>query len=214
MRCEMCGGLFDSDCKCESGHYICDSCHRNPAITAVVRICGSSISRDPFEIASEIMADPGVHMHGPEHHVLVGAALLTAYKNAGGPVDFRPALREMVRRGSTVPGGICGNAGCCGAAVSAGMFYSIVTGTTPLSGVSWGDANILTSKCLMAIGTLGGPRCCKRDSIVAMRETVDYVGVKLGVQMAFPDRPRCLFSSRNTQCLKDGCPFRTPLTPV
>lgn len=32
------------------------------------------------------------HMHGPEHHILVGSALLTAYKNAGGELDFKAAL--------------------------------------------------------------------------------------------------------------------------
>jgi hypothetical protein len=29
-----------------------------------------------------LMAMPFCHMHGPEHHVMVGAALLTAYHNA------------------------------------------------------------------------------------------------------------------------------------
>ena len=27
-------------------------------------------------------------MHGPEHHAMVGSALLTAFKNAGGDVDL------------------------------------------------------------------------------------------------------------------------------
>ena len=38
-------------------------------------------------------------MHGPEHHVMVGAALLTAYKNAGGDIDLHSALIEMLNRG-------------------------------------------------------------------------------------------------------------------
>lgn len=43
-------------------------------------------------------------MHGPEHHILVGAALLAAYKNAGGKVDsFEDALEEMRHRGSEYP---------------------------------------------------------------------------------------------------------------
>ena len=32
------------------------------------------------------------HMHGPEHHVMVGAALLTAYKNAGGAINLRESV--------------------------------------------------------------------------------------------------------------------------
>lgn len=62
-------------------------------------------------------------MHGPEHHVRVGAALLTAWHNGGGQIDFPAALEEMKKRGSQIPGGICGLWGTCGAAVSAGIFF-------------------------------------------------------------------------------------------
>ena len=62
------------------------------------------------------------HMHGPEHHVMVGAALLTAYKNAGGNIELKDALIEMMHRGKAVPGGACGFWGACGAGISAGMF--------------------------------------------------------------------------------------------
>lgn len=37
-------------------------------------------------------------MHGPEHHIMVGCALLTAYHNAGGEIDLPKALNEMVSR--------------------------------------------------------------------------------------------------------------------
>ena len=40
-------------------------------------------------------------MHGPEHHVMVGSALLVAYKNAGGEIDLPEALLEMMNRGKT-----------------------------------------------------------------------------------------------------------------
>ena len=63
----------------------------------------------------------------------VEAALLTAYKNAGGELDLEKALTEMQNRGKQVPGGICGFWGSCGAAVSTGIFLSIITGSTPLS---------------------------------------------------------------------------------
>ena len=58
-------------------------------------------------------------MHGPEHHIMVGAALLTAYKNAGGEIDLQQALVEMMSRGRSVPGGACGFWGACGAGISA-----------------------------------------------------------------------------------------------
>ncbi|MCG8399661.1 DUF5714 domain-containing protein, partial [Bacillus atrophaeus] len=77
-----------------------------------------------MEILQKIMECPYIYMHGPEHHVMVGAALLTAWHNGGGQIDFPAALEEMKKRGSQIPGGICGLWGTCGAAVSAGIFFS------------------------------------------------------------------------------------------
>ena len=70
--------------------------------------------------------------------MLVGSALLAAYKNAGGELDLDAALEEMRNRGAQVPGGICGLWGTCGAAVSTGIFVSLITGASPLSGKEWG----------------------------------------------------------------------------
>ena len=69
----------------------------------------------------KIILSPYIYMHGPEHHVMVGAALLTAYHNAGGKVELEKALPEMYRRGKEVPGGACGFWGACGAVFSTGM---------------------------------------------------------------------------------------------
>ena len=64
---------------------------------------------------------------------MVGSALLTAYKNAGGNIDLPNALLEMMNRGKTVPGGACGFWGACGAGITTGMFISIISNSTPLS---------------------------------------------------------------------------------
>lgn len=45
---------------------------------------------------------------------MVGAALLTAYKNAGGAINLRESVMEMLNRGKAVPGGTCGFWGACG----------------------------------------------------------------------------------------------------
>ena len=75
----------------------------------------------------EMMEQPFCHMHRPEHHVMVGSALLAAYKNAGGEIDLPEALLEMMNRGKAVPGGVCGFWGACGAGISTGMFISIIS---------------------------------------------------------------------------------------
>ena len=97
--------------------------------------------------------------------------------------------------------------GCCGAAVSAGMFYSIATGTTPLSGKSWGEANALTARCLQALAALGGPRCCKRNSFTAIRVAAEFTREHLGVAIDLPDRVLCRYFPENQQCIRRACPY-------
>lgn len=55
-----------------------------------------------YALVRQMMAMPFCHMHGPEHHVMVGAALMTAYKIAGGELDLEPALQEIASRGRYV----------------------------------------------------------------------------------------------------------------
>ena len=98
---------------------------------------------------------PFCHMHGPEHHVLVGSALLTAYKNAGGDIDLSKALIEMQARGKKVPGGACGFWGACGAGISTGIYMSIATKATPLTVEPWSLSNRMTARALEAIGNNG-----------------------------------------------------------
>jgi hypothetical protein len=173
----------------------------------IKQICMSAESDNPIEILQTMMNDPVINIHGPEHHIMVGSALIAAYKNAGGEIDVKAALDEMQKRGEAYPGGSCGYWGCCGAAVSAGMFLSIVNGTTPLSSQMWGEGNIAVSKALYAIGEIGGPRCCKRNSFTAIISTVKYINETLAVKIKLPEKILCIYSEKNQQCKKDKCQY-------
>ena len=208
MTCSICGKKYMSNACCEDGHFVCDSCHSKKGKAVIMHYCLNSDSKDPIFIAQEIMKNPMIHMHGPEHHVLVGAALITAYKNSGGEIaDFKNALEIMELRGGSYPGGSCGLWGCCGAAVSAGMFTSIVLGATPLTTKSWSLSNLMTSRCLARIAELGGPRCCKRDSFTAIMEAIDFTAEHMGVQMEKPEDIVCGFFEHNKECKGVSCPF-------
>ena len=205
MRCAICFKTFDSTARCVKGHYVCDDCHRR-GIDAIVGVCLAETSQNPHEIIVKMMEMPFCHMHGPEHHIMVGAALLTAYRNAGGQIDLEKALEQMQSRGRQVPGGICGFWGSCGAAVSTGIFVSIVTGSTPLGKEEWGLSNLMTSRALHAIGTIGGPRCCKRNSYIAITEAVAFAREHLGVEMELGEI-KCRHLGKNNQCIGKRCPF-------
>ena len=199
MVCAICGKREPSKTRCVDGHYVCSDCHTQ-GMDSIFGLCFSETSRDPIAILEKMMSMPFCHMHGPEHHVMVGAALLTAYKNAGGEVDLPKALQEMYSRGKAVPGG------ACGAGISAGQFVSIATASTPLAAEPWGLSNQMTAKALDSIGKVGGPRCCKRDSYLSILAAIDFTAEHLDVHME-KSQPLCTRSKHNNQCIGKRCPF-------
>ena len=106
MECAVCHKKEPSKTRCVHVHYVCNSCHTQ-GLDGIFGLCLASDSTDPIALVRQMMAMPFCHMHGPEHHVMVGAALPTAYKNAGGELELEPALREIASRGRAVPGGAC-----------------------------------------------------------------------------------------------------------
>ena len=205
MECELCRKRIRSKTRCVNGHFVCDECHTS-GMDQILSICLNSKSVNPAALLEEMMRMPFCHMHGPEHHTMVGAALLTAYKNAGGEIDLKTALYEMQARGKQVPGGACGFWGACGAGISTGIYLSIVTNATPLAVRAWGLSNRMTARALEEIGKNGGPRCCKRDSYLAIREAVAFTKEQLGIEMEW-DEVVCAHSHRNNQCLQKACAF-------
>ena len=205
MECAICHKKESSKTRCIEGHYVCNDCHTK-GIDTIIDICLNTYSKDPIGIIRMMMAAPFCHMHGPEHHVMVGSALLTAYKNAGGDINLEETLIEMQSRGKSVPGGACGFWGACGAGISTGMFVSIITKASPLTQESWGLSNMMTSKALGEIGKIGGPRCCKRDSYLAILSAIDFVKEHFGIEME-KNKVVCTHSGVNNQCIGNRCPF-------
>lgn len=205
MECAICHKKEPSKTRCVKGHYVCNDCHTQ-GMDSIFGLCLSETSKDPVAIVRRMMDLPFCHMHGPEHHVMVGAALLTAYKNAGGSLDLEAALREMYSRGKEVPGGACGFWGACGAGISAGQFLAVATQSTPLAQEPWGLSNQMTARALDSIGKAGGPRCCKRDSFLSILAAIDFTREHLGVEME-RTLPVCSYSSQNNQCIGKRCPF-------
>ncbi|MBR3175092.1 MAG: SAM-dependent methyltransferase, partial [Oscillospiraceae bacterium] len=53
---------------------------------------------------------------------------------------------------------------------------------------------------------IGGPRCCKRDSFLAILSAIEFVKDHFGIEMEKPE-VICRYSSRNNQCIGKRCPF-------
>ena len=104
MECAICHKKEPSKTRCVNGHYVCSDCHTQ-GMDSIFGLCLAETSTDPIAIVRKMMDLPFCHMHGPEHHVMVGAALLTAYKNAGGRLELEKALHEIYSRGKRSPAG-------------------------------------------------------------------------------------------------------------
>lgn len=95
MECVICHKKENSKTRCVDGHYVCNECHTS-GMDEIFSVCMNTNSNNPVEILEKMMSMEFCHMHGPEHHVMVGASLLSAYKNAGGNVELSSADRKSV----------------------------------------------------------------------------------------------------------------------
>ncbi len=173
----------------------------------IVDACLQETSKNPVELFNKIAIKDFIRIHGPEHHVLDGAVLLTAFYHAGGKIDLKASLEELVKRGAQMPGATCGLWGVCGAVNSIGAALSIIDGTGPLSeDSSWGKHMSYTSKALAQMAKVGGPRCCKRDAFLALYEATTFVNENYDVQLESSEI-HCSFSAKNEQCIQGKCPF-------
>ena len=162
---------------------------------------------NPVRIFKNIAHKEYISMHGPEHHILDGASILVAYKNAGGNIDIDNALNKLMAEGLRMPGAMCGLWGICGAITSIGAALAIIDGTGPLStDGTWGDHMQFTSAAISELGKINGPRCCKRDAMIAFKNGIDYVNSHYGVTLEY-EQMKCEFFAVNMQCIKDRCPF-------
>lgn len=173
----------------------------------ILEACLLETSRDPIVIFDHIAKLDFVRMHGPEHHILDGAALLTAFHNAGGKIELPAALAELMNRGLAMPGAACGHWGVCGAVTSLGAALSIIDGTGPLStDGTWEDHMAFCAETLGKLARVNGPRCCKRDAYLSFEEAIDYVNTHYPVRL-LTSTVSCHHSPRNPQCIKGRCPY-------
>ena len=173
----------------------------------MVDACLQEKSKSPIDIFYNIARKEFVRIHGPEHHVLDGAALLTAFYNSGGRIELQECLDELVKRGMQMPGATCGMWGVCGAVSSMGASLSIIDGTGPLSSdESWGKHMEFTSKALYSLSQAGGPRCCKRDAFLSFQKAIEYINENYDVELQ-SSAIECGFSEKNEQCIREKCPF-------
>jgi len=188
---------------------ICQSCKDLPAMEFIYKYAMTDTeSQNPYQMMLHLLNAPNIRMHGPEHHFLVPAVLLASYYNIQGDQEKKAQkLVEAKKRCGNIVGGFCGFYGCCGAAVGNGVFFSLITNTTPKSSDTWSLSNRITSQTLEVIAESGGPRCCKSCTYLAIDQAVDFVDQQMGVQMGPKSPVVCGFSLDNPDCKTTRCRF-------
>lgn len=173
----------------------------------ILEECKKHTETDPIAIFNSVTKCDFIRMHGPEHHIVDGACLLVAFKNAGGKINLDEGLKWVMTQGMKVPGAVCAHWGICGAVISLGTALSFIDGTSPLStDGTWGNHMLFTAKAAEGIGRVNGPRCCKRDAYISFEAAIDYIKENYGVELT-KSAFKCDFSNRNQQCIGGNCPY-------
>lgn len=169
---------------------------------AVIRkICMESGDLNPLELAIEIMRQPEIRFHGPEHHDLTAAVLSTVLcRSQKAPIE--PHLERLHARCRQIPPGVCGYYGVCGNTMAIGAVLSELYGVTYQSGTGWKRLNDLTAQAQRGIADSCecGPRCCKRTTFAVLLAAQE--ALEMGKTVV-----KCPFFRENPQCIQRKCRF-------
>jgi SAM-dependent methyltransferase len=206
LTCHCCGEAKAANARCEAGHFVCDRCHAADHIGFISTFCRNTDETDPIALFSQMRRSHLFPLHGPEHHALVPAAFLTAYRNR---FDTPPAPRieAAVKRGAELPGGTCAYWGGCAAALGVGIAYATILRATPLSHEERGAVQTAVSRILASLGRFAAPRCCRRESYLALQSACRMSAEYLPHALESGPLPRCDQMALNRECLGDGCPL-------
>jgi hypothetical protein len=163
----------------------------------------------PTQLALHLMNFPKLPMHCPQHHYLVPAAMLTAaYKAQDKAVQMlQNDLIEAMMRAKNVLPAFCGLYGSCGAAVGLGIYVSILKDSNQYSVDNWSLANKIVGESLLRIAEIKGPRCCKRNSFIALQVGEKFTKENFNLDLGTKKSITCTHYARNKECKKNECPY-------
>ena len=161
----------------------------------------------PAEMLEELLGgQQGTPVHGVWHHALPGEILLVCLRNAGYQIGD-DLIDEVVDRGRLLPGGACGFMGVCGALNSTTSAYAILLGSTPVATAARERLLRFSSRLATRLAEIGGSRCCKKSSYVALELAQDEFA-KIGFELPREEfAGRCKFFADNETCDGAECVY-------
>jgi len=116
-------------------------------------------------IAIAPIAFAGVFALAMKEHPLSKILPMLVSLSAGIPMGG--SFIHLLPEAEKILGDFYGSRRICDAAVGTDIFTSLIADATPLSKREWRLNNQIATKTLPAIANQGGPRCCKRGSLIA-----------------------------------------------
>jgi hypothetical protein len=178
-----------------------------PTIELATMLAREMTEPRPAEALDELLiGKEGIDVNGTWHHPLVAELLLVCLRNAGYDIT-EDVIDEAIDRGRQMPGGTCGFLGVCGALTGAAAAYAILLGSTPVAGEARVKALAFTARLHTRLAEIGGSRCCKKSSYVAI-EMAKEEFTKIGFELPAEGMAgRCRFFSINENCDGSTCPY-------
>ena len=206
LKCHYCGQAGMANAHCDQGHYVCDSCHSEDAVSVIEHLCLESKETDMLELLARLRKHPAVPVNGPEHHSLLPGVIVTAYRNSGGAADDE-LITTAIRRGSQVIGGSCAFVGICGAASGVGIAFSLLLQANPVRAAQRQQVQQITQQVLAEIAAYEAARCCQRDCWIGLKKAAELSSTYLPVSLKADAIIGCQQRHLNHECLGTECPL-------
>ncbi len=206
--CMYCREESPANAWCVKGHFVCDRCHSASAADIIERACIENTRRDMLPLLARLRSHSAIPVHGPEHHAMVAAIILSACRNSGCEISVE-AIRTGIQRGLRVAGGSCGFSGVCGAASGVGIAFSLILGANPVKGREKKLVQSAVLEVMRRLAEREAPRCCLRASTDALQCAADISEKYLPVTLHAGTPAPCRQQSDNRECIGRACPLHT-----
>ena len=204
-RCHYCGRILPANAMCTMGHFVCDKCHGADAVEIVRQVCLNNREAEATVLMQAIRSHSRFRIHGPEHHFMVPAVILAALRNSGNSVSDEQIM-TAIQRGQTIAGGACAFLGACGAAIGVGIAVSVLSGANPYDGKLRQKVQQATLSILDDIASYDAPRCCQRDSWLALQGAAQILK-EMNMTLKLGNKITCSQYKENKECIHDACPL-------
>lgn len=196
-KCDICGNTATTNYYCKNGHYFCNHCRYDKIYHEIKKVCMSTKSKNPIEIADTFAGSSDMSLLGCKHYLLTALVIYTAYRNAGGKGrDFEKSLDDIRDLVMMAPTSMCRLGGSCGIPIALGIAFQAICVQTKDIEETTKIANMLSGNCMKKLNNPneeGSRDCCMRAGYLCAVEATRFLINNYWVDMELPEVVKCRF---------------------